>query len=96
MILFKIINMNLNQPVLDSVLSIDAQLLKLQQEVTEMDAEFAQYKPQQQQHSSPEIASDSPGSGKVSTRKVSFAQQPRIPQSSARFQNLPSVQQQHQ
>ena len=39
--------MNLNAPVLDSVLAIDAQLQKLQQEVSSMDVEFAQYEKEQ-------------------------------------------------
>ena len=37
--------MNLNEPVFDSVLAIDAQLQKLQAEVAQMDSEFADYKP---------------------------------------------------
>ena len=37
---------NLNEPVFDSVLAIDAQLQRLQAEVTQMDQEFANYKPQ--------------------------------------------------
>ena len=37
--------MNLNAPCYDSVLAIDAQLAKLQSEVSQMDSEFANYKP---------------------------------------------------
>ena len=37
--------MDLNQPVFDSVLAIDAQLQKLQLEVKQMDKEFADYQP---------------------------------------------------
>ena len=40
--------MNLNEPVFDSVLAIDAQLQKLQAEVAQMDSEFADYKPHSQ------------------------------------------------
>ena len=36
---------NLNEPVFDSVLAIDAQLQRLQAEVAQMDQEFANYKP---------------------------------------------------
>ena len=35
-----LIDMNLNEPVFDSVLAIDAQLQKLQMEVAEMDQQF--------------------------------------------------------
>ena len=38
--------MNLNQPVFDNVLAIDAQLQKLQDEVAAMDLEFKNYKPE--------------------------------------------------
>ena len=37
--------MNLNAPCFDSVLAIDAQLAKLQSEVSQMDSEFGNYKP---------------------------------------------------
>lgn len=37
--------MDLNAPCFDSVLAIDAQLAKLQAEVSQMDSEFANYKP---------------------------------------------------
>ena len=42
-----LIDMNLNEPVFDSVLAIDAQLQKLQMEVAEMDQQFQNYKPPQ-------------------------------------------------
>lgn len=67
--------MDLNKPVFDSVLAIDAQLQKLQSEVTSMDAEFANYKPQQLK-GSPEISEEV-----GEPRKVSFASAPKIHQS---------------
>ena len=39
--------MNLNEPVFDSVLAIDAQLQKLQMEVAQMDQQYANYNPTQ-------------------------------------------------
>lgn len=42
--------MNLNQPVYDSVLAIDAQLQQLQNEVAQMDVEFKNYNPETTTH----------------------------------------------
>ena len=59
--------MNLNQPVYDNVLAIDAQLQKLQDEVAQMDLEFKNYRPHSTTHrpddrknnaSSPEITEE--------------------------------------
>ena len=68
--------MNLNTPVLDSVLAIDAQLQKLQQEVMSMDAEFAEF---QRNNSPSEIAEEQPSEEKVAPRKVSFAANANAP-----------------
>ena len=40
--------MNLNQPDYDSVLAIDEQLQRLQNEVAQMDSQFANYQPPKQ------------------------------------------------
>jgi len=67
--------MDLKQPVFDSVLAIDAQLQRLQIEVSEMDKQFAQTNSKNRQtcdtadSSSPEVTNDK----NKETRKVTFA-----------------------
>ena len=48
--------MNLNEPCFDNVLSIDAQLQKLQGEVAQMSNEFANYRPPQHSSQSKQTA----------------------------------------
>ena len=67
--------MDLKQPVFDSVLAIDAQLQRLQMEVSEMDKQFAQTHFKNRQtcdtadSSSPEVTNDK----NKEIRKVTFA-----------------------
>ena len=60
--------MNLNEPVFDSVLAIDAQLQKLQMEVAQMDQQFANYKPPQQ----PVAKSGTPSPEIIEERKMDY------------------------
>ena len=68
--------MNLNEPCFDSVLSIDAQLQKLQTEVAQMDREFANYKPPMPRQTQNAAKSGTPSPEIEEERKTSTGKRP--------------------